>query len=568
MLGIEQVRTLRAAAARFGGDNAARKVALLHDCTICAIADPDVLLAWHDCLLFLLAYPDTRALRDVAQAELLRLAATAKKFGDDGPARARRRLAGHGIAHSEVTFNFGWDIASWLVERFPRYCELDSFDDDGTPLAQALQSALPPMEFELIATAEDADAFLESATEGHRGSRLSWLVRHFARLPCSDALREHLFDALKPFIKIRPEGSMLSRTFVRGLPAKTFFRRDELLRDASLPAILRDPLPPPRRLSPRERVHIVDAARAMLAALGRETDAIALAYPGGVAWHDVGRGVAIALYTIRPDRRSPLDSHVGMMIFKNGLPVGYGGGWPFLGTCRIGINVFEPFRGGESQFLFCQVLRVYRQRFAVTRFIAEPTQFGGSNVEGLRSGAFWFYYRLGFRPVESRSAALAQDEFTRMQKNASYRTPVPVLRRFAGSDLELVLGGTRGSAGDAGPCEAGDLSLAVTAWIGGRCRGDRAAAEEAATRAVAGALGVKGWHGWPESERGAFRALALLFAQIPGLVRWPATDKRALVALMRAKGRDEFRFHSLLERHRRLRTALAALAAQPRGRSE
>jgi hypothetical protein len=306
----------------------------------------------------------------------------------------------------------------------------------------------------------------------------------------------------------------------------------------------------------------------MLAALGRETDAIALAYPGGVAWHDVGRGVAIALYTMRPDRRGPLDSHVGMMIFKNGLPVGYGGGWPFLGTCRIGINIFGPYRGGESKFLFCQVLRVYRQRFAVARFIAEPSQFGGGNVEGLRSGAFWFYYRLGFRPVAPRSAALARDEFARMQKEPGYRTPVPALRRLAGSDVELVLGGMNDSAGDAGACEVGDLSLAVTAWIGARFRGDRAAAEETATRAVAAALGVKGWPGWPEPERGAFRALALLFAQIPGLARWPATDKRALVALMRAKGRDEFRFHALLERPRRLRTALAALAAQQRDRGE
>jgi hypothetical protein len=155
-----------------------------------------------------------------------------------------------------------------------------------------------------------------------------------------------------------------------------------------------------------------------------------------------------------------------------------------------------------------------------------------------------------------------------MQKEPGYRTPVPVLRRFAGSDVELVLGGMNGSAGDACACEAGDLSLAATAWIGARFRGDRDAAEDAATRAVAGALGVKGWHRWPESERSAFRALALIFAQIPGLARWPAADKRALVALMRAKGRDEFRFHALLKRPRRLRTALAALAAQQRGRGD
>ena len=128
-----------------------------------------------------------------------------------------------------------------------------------------------------------------------------------------------------------------------------------------------------------------------------------------------------------------------MMLFKNGVPVGYGGGWPFLGTCQIGVNVFAPFRGGESALLFGQVLRVYRQCFGVGRFVAEPSQFGGTNSEGLRSGAFWFYYRLGFRPVDPESARRADDEWSRMQADPDYRTPIAGFARFTGSDIELRL---------------------------------------------------------------------------------------------------------------------------------
>ncbi len=194
----------------------------------------------------------------------------------------------------------------------------------------------------------------------------------------------------------------------------------------------------------------------MLAALGRETDAIALACPDGVRYYELERGVAVALYTMRPDRRSPLDSHVGMMVFKNGVPVGYGGGWPFLGACKIGVNVFAPFRGGESALLFGQVLRVYRQCFDVERFVAEPSQFGGTNKEGLQSGAFWFYYRLGFRPLDPRAAQRAEDAWARMRADPGQRTPIGELRRFTGSDIELRL--------DALPeCEPGVLSDAVTA---------------------------------------------------------------------------------------------------------
>jgi hypothetical protein len=269
---------------------------------------------------------------------------------------------------------------------------------------------------------------------------------------------------------------MLSRTFVRGLPAPTFFHHDTLVRGIDVVALLEKPLPPPRVLSPAGREHIVDAGRAILAALGRETDAIALAYPAGVEWHELGpRVVAVALYTMEPARRSPLDSHVGMMLFKNGIPVGYGGGWPFAGICRIGVNIFSPFRGGESALLFGQVLRVYRQRFAVARFVVEPSQFGGTNKEGLQSGAFWFYYRLGFRPMDARAARLAADEWSSMQANRAYRTEISALRRFTGSDIELRL--REGPA-----CEPADLSNAVTAWIAEHHAGDRDAGARSRAR--------------------------------------------------------------------------------------
>ncbi len=552
-LDANAVDELRAVTLRFGGEHSVRKSRALAACAPCTIDDASVLVAYHDCLLGLLAYPETRAHSDAARTELHRVARAARSIVETGPARARAKLANTGIAWTAVTINFGWDIARWLVERFPELAEIDSFGDDAAGLRPILAAALPAMEFELAASGESPPELLDRASAGRRGSRLAWLVGAFARLPCSDALREHLFDALHAFIAIEPRDSMLSRTYVRGLPAPTFFHADGLLRNVDLARLLAVPPRAPRRLSRLERRDVVDAGRAMLASLGRETDAIALADPAGVAYHDVGRGIAVALYTMDPDRRSPLDSHVGMMVFKNRIPVGYGGGWPFLGSCRIGVNIFAPFRGGESALLFGQVLRVYHHRFAVGRFVVEPSQFGGTNKEGLQSGAFWFYYRLGFRPVDGRSARLASEEWSRMQADSRYRTPIPALRRFTGSDIELRLYTVP-------ECEPAPLSDAVTDWIGERFHGDRTAAERTATQIVIRALGVADFDDWPEGERRAFREIALLFARIEGLAHWPQVDKRAAVALMRVKGRDEFRFHALLARHRRLRAALTRLA--------
>jgi hypothetical protein len=224
LLDLDAVNALRAAALRFRAGHAVDKSRALATCAARDLADPAVLVAYHDCLLCLLAYPETRALRVASQAELKRVALAARSIVDNGPARARARLANSGLAWTPVTINFGWDIARWLVQRFPAHADIDSFGEDGAPPQSVLADAFSPMEYELAASDESAADFVASASAGR--SRLAWLVGAFERLPCGDALREHLFETLRPFIAIRPRGSMLSRTFVRGLPARTFFHHD------------------------------------------------------------------------------------------------------------------------------------------------------------------------------------------------------------------------------------------------------------------------------------------------------------------------------------------------------
>jgi hypothetical protein len=479
---------------------------------------------------------------------------------EGGTARTRARLANSGVAWAPMTIAFGYDIARWLSMSYPDNGEIDSFDDAGASLPELLRHALPPMEFELLAAdGAGSEEFLEQASEGRRGTRLEWLVAQFERLPCTEGLREQLFDSLKAFITINPGDTALSRTFVRGPAARTFFHRGDLQRVVDPLPMLALPLAPPRVLSGAERVHLLDAGRAMLASLGRETDAISAAAPEGIEYHALGRGVAIALYTMVPGRRLPLDSHVGFILFKNAVPVAYGGGWPFMGTAKVGVNVFAPFRGGESAYLFCQVLRVYAQRFGIDRFIAEPSQFGGGNREGLESGAFWFYYRLGFRPIVPALASLAAREFERIRGDPGYRAPLPVLRRFTRSDIELRL--HKGISLQP-PCDPADLSLAVSAWIAERFRGDRGTAAAFAVRTVTRALGASGMSLWPDAEQAAFRSFCLLLVQIPDLSRWPARDKARVIALIRAKGGDEFRYYDLLRNHTRLHAALTEISRQ------
>jgi hypothetical protein len=561
-LELSHVTALRAAAVQFGGRHARAKLERVLACARHELVAPDVLLAYHDLLLFLLAYPESAELLALARRELDRVADAARRIAEHGPARDRARLRQSGIAWSEVTADFSYPLARWLCRRHPGRGAFDSFGDAKAPLASVLHAALPAIEHELLARCEhDPDGLLAAAAGDDPAVRLAWLVGSFARLDCTETLRDHLFASLRPYLTIRPADSTLSRTFVRGLPAPTYFHREGLLRRFEPRAILDVPLPAAQRLTVPKRNALVDAARAMLAVLGRETDAITLADPKGVRYFALGRGIGVALYAMVPDRRDALDSHVGFVVFKNGLPVGYGGGWPFLGTCKIGVNVFPPYRGGESALLFCQVLRVYRQVFGVARFVVEPSQFGGGNREGLASGAFWFYYRQGFRPIDARQAGLAAAAFARMEAEPGYRVPVGELRRLTRADIEWRLGADDWYGDRPHGIDPADVSLLASRWIVARFAGDRTRAETAALRHVGAALDAQHRERWTAPERRAFASLAFVVAQIPALARWPAADKRALVALMRAKGSDEFRFHDLLRRHHRLQVALEVLTA-------
>lgn len=504
----------------------------------------------------MIAYPENPPLLARAESELRRVAEAAHRLSESRNARVRRRLFGTGIAWSEQLHAFSYNIAAWLEHAHSENAEIDSAGENGQSLQSVLKSCLPPIEAELLETEfADVNELLDEAKGPAGGSRLGWLVEQFDRLP-SPEIRNQLFESLQLYIAVSPRDGPLSRTFARGLPTPVFFHSSELLRNVTLSEVIDEPVPASRRMSSCDRFALLDTARGALAMLGRETDPITEATPHGVEYCELGRGVAIALYSMPPERRFPIDTQLGFVLFKNAVPVAYGGGWPFLEQCKIGINVLAPFRGGESAYLFCQVLRVFRQRFDVERFVVEPYQFGAGNREGLLSGAYWFYYRLGFRSAVPSLAALADAEFERLGSNKTYRSPLAVMRRLTRCDLELHL-----SRDEATPWpDPALLSLAATEWIGRAFAGDRTAAAAAALQRVRAVLGVDDDATWPPGERYSFRVLSVLVAMIADLDRWSARERGDCLALMRAKGaRHETRYFKLIRRHPRFRDALARI---------
>jgi hypothetical protein len=554
---------LRTCSRRFDGSQLARKTSLLRQAARrdSTLTDPHELREYHDTLLFIATFPDDRRVHALAEASLGRLARRLCRT-NALDRRSHRRLTGSGIAGTFVEYEFTLDSLRWLAERFPRDIE---FIWRGDSLGENFEELLATLAFGV-----EYDGLLEPRYSTREWLRLAagdqgeiaWVVRQFDRLlasRCTDAsLLDRVFDQQHLNVRWRLHDPMASRTLGR-FPSRPCFVHAQRRKAAPPPMpaeVIAAPLPSARKAGLREARHLIDVARAALAVRCRETDPVAYATPHDVVLHRLERGVDVLLVGMQPHRRLPVEGYIGYVAAKNRIPVAYGGAWIAFDTCAVGINLFDTFRGGESAHVFAQILRVYRGMFDIRTFRVDPYQFGEDNPEAIKSGAFWFYYRSGFRPTDPDLRGLASREADRIARDRGHRTRPAVLRRLAAGRMQMHVVETRDPALDLGAS-----SLAVTRWIASRFAGSRSLAAASAIREVASALGASRRRHWPAAERAAFESLALLVGLIPDLRRWPAKDRAALLRVMRARGGpSEMTYLRALRAHARLRAAVVAIA--------
>ena len=131
-------------------------------------------------------------------------------------------------------------------------------------------------------------------------------------------------------------------------------------------------------------------------------------------------------------------------------------------------------------------MRLYYQRYNVHRFVVKPYQFGKGNPEGLKSGAFWFYYKLGFRPVNEKIRNAAEAEWKKITAGKSYRTSLKTLKSFTASNKEWIV-----EKKLAAHPLAGELSSKVSSMIRQEFQGDREQAIFTCTRRMKIFLGIR-----------------------------------------------------------------------------
>lgn len=520
------------------------------------IEEIDALIRLHEILLFIAAYPNTARIRQLAESEL-------KKFATrlaDVDLTAFDNPEVSGVAGASVSDTFSYYIVRWLLDRYPAQINFDwDWFNDENRLAETWPRFMPLLEEDASVEANvPYETWLRNATLRKRA--LPWLLKQFASLPRSEKEIAELYNSQNLFVKWIPTYSH-TRTGMR-LPGKrpAFYHRGPLIqrRDVSLVDELRKPeFPALKLLSLRRGETIINLAREASTLRYRELYGFTHGDPRRVLHADIGRGIDVFVIGLPPHRRLPLRAYHAAMIFKNRVPIGYFEGLSLFERMESGFNLYYTFRDGETAWLYAQTLSLFHRLLGVSVFTLDPYQIGFENEEGIESGAFWFYRKLGFRSVNRDLMKLTLAEEKKIASRKGYRTSARTLRRLAEHPMVFELDDR--NAGDWDRFQLRNIGLAVQRQMAAKHQGNVERFRRAAVKRLLQILEINE-ASWPTFARGALNDFAFTLSLIEDLRRWSTADKRATMRVIRAKASsDESEYLKLMQKHHRLRQALLRL---------
>ncbi len=550
-LSLQRLEALRH---EFGDGIAAKKHTLLTTLARGRLGNADGVLRLHEQLCFMRAYPDDR--RVLAQVNAM-LAAFARRADLK---RHRRALDDSGVAGTRIRYRYYWPTARRLAARWPSQLEIDwEALDEPVLLAIALPLLVTSIEAAWLRGRNPAPRAAIARLAGKSTASGTFLVRRVEAYAGSDASREAFFDALDTPFVLQAGRDTPSRTLARHPRSPVAFVRRPVLRvRQDLPAELLRPPASMRAASPSEGAQLIELALGALVTRSRDIDGIAYGNPDDVWMVDDGEGLQWAFIGIVPERRQVLRASHGFLTLRSGVPIGYGQFDTLFRTADVSFNSFDTFRGPSTARIFVRLLAAARALLGACAFTLDGYQIGHHNDEAIASGAWWFYYKLGFRPRNTAIRKLEAAELARMRADPTHLSSPSTLRRLATDSLYFETEGVRAPLwprlADIGAMAAPRLAASGSA--------DRELALEACSLRVMKKLGIASLTELP--GRRADTALAWQrwapVVDMLDLRGWRAGERRALAAIIAAKGgRTEREFLKQFDAHPRIGVALRGL---------
>ena len=424
---------------RFGAGCAETKLVLLARLDRTRLRTPRQVERLHEALCFMRAYPGDPVVLAAVEHILERFAERADLR------RHREALADSGIAGTTTRFRFFWPSALWLAGRWPGHLVLDRSDGDAEEaIARALPLLVTPAESAALRELDLPGYAAIDRLRGRRETDGAFLVRRVAAMPGDSFTREAFFDAIDASFELAPGADTPARTHARLAFAPFAFPDAPIRRGRpDLRAELRRPPLTVKRLSPRSGLQ---ARRARPRGDGDPQPRhrrLRLRQPARRVARGRRRRPELHAERRRPERRAVVAATYGSLTLRNGVPIAYLQVDLAGRSAALSYHAFATFRGGEAAYTVARMLAMLHHVLGAGSFTLDPYQLGKGNDDGIESGAWWFYYKLGFRPRAAGVRRVMRGELDRLRANPRHRSSAAVLRRLAEGHLVFDVGSRR-----------------------------------------------------------------------------------------------------------------------------
>ncbi len=181
------------------------------------------------------------------------------------------------------------------------------------------------------------------------------------------------------YVKLVPKNKQFSRAFNR-VPVKEVYYHHDLLKKFNPEQLLNEPLPAVHIPTITEREELNKVIKNAMALMVREIDPATFLQVDSMRHYYLERGLIVAVYSMIAEHQLPLETYFGFT-------------------------------------------------------------FGLHNPDGIKSGAFWFYHKYGFRPVDAELNLLAENEYKKIKTRKNYRSTEKTLLRFTEDNIAFSIQG-------------------------------------------------------------------------------------------------------------------------------
>ena len=547
------VNQLTALRTRFDDTSSEAKIAMLRKVGRLRFESGRQLMAIHESLLFVRAYADDHRVAKAADDVLMSFAGRADLKA------LRDELEDTGIAGTTIYYRFWLTTARWLATLWPGQLHIDW---DEFEHGEMLQDMLWMLVHYTEGPALEVYGFTirEWVQELKRDDETDaeFLTSRLAALDAGPFVREAIYDRLELPMRLDPGEGTPNRTTARVKEAAVVYQTAPL--DTSRPNLARELKNPPREVRQVKGAaakRLVQMAKGCMVTRSRDLNSFMYADPKDVRLIDCGDGLSFVALGLIPEQRGILEGVYAFITIQNGVPMGYVLSSGLFGISEVAYNVFPAFRGGEAAKVYGRALSMIHHLLGTTVFAVDPYQLGHGNEEGLNSGAWWFYYKLGFRPRDPHVKRLLRRELATMKRDRTHRSSRDTLMNLSAAPMYYVAEAQTDDAVD----RVDGISFGVSKYLSKRFGGERERGERVCCKEVAEMLGCHDWTRWSSGEKQAYRRWAPLVCALSGVRRWGRPARRALVKVIRAKGgARESDFVKRFDQHKQLRRAMLRLS--------